>query len=205
LDSNEEFDELMRLEENGGASAFADLLYLPEDAQNLPGPSSLCQAKGAFKLMAQCYQILHAQLHADATHWAFRLEGMFLAAEQGSEPSFSLSPVAAAGEGGFYLSGGMDIQLWLDTLPTFRCTLQDLTLWVRGACLFVLSDDILGDIIHMAWKFFCAMPLFPRMHTMFEMFSATPVSILEEARFHLPGVGPLGPPPPAHVPPFLGW
>jgi hypothetical protein len=37
------------------------------------------------------------------------------------------------------------------------------------------------------------------------MFSATPVSIPEKARVRLPGVGPLSPPPPAHVPPFLGW
>jgi hypothetical protein len=43
------------------------------------------------------------------------------------------------------------------------------------------------------------------MHAVFEMFSATPVSIPEEARFHVPGNGPLGPPPPAHPPPFLGW
>jgi hypothetical protein len=101
--------------------------------------------------------------------------------------------------------GGMDVQLWLDALPTFRHMLQDLTLWVRGACLFVLPDEILGDIIHMAWEFFCAMLLFPQTCIAFEMFSATPVSTPEEARFHLPGVGPLGPPPPAHVPPFLGW
>jgi hypothetical protein len=168
----------------------------------MPGPSSLHWAKGAFKLMA--LQISRAQLHADATHWAFHLEGTFLATEQGSEPSSSLSPVAVAGEGGLYLLGGMDIQLWLDALPTFRHTLQDLTLWVRGACLFVLSDNVLGDIVHMAWEFFCATLLFPQMHIVFETFSATPVSIPEEARFHLPGVGPLGPPPPAHIPPFLG-
>jgi hypothetical protein len=111
--------------------------------------------------MALHYQISHAQLRADATHWAFYLEGTFLAAEQGSEPSSSLSPMAVAGEGEFCPLGGMDIQLWLDALPTFRCMLQDLTLWVRGACLFVLSDDVLGDIVHMAWEFFCATLLFP--------------------------------------------
>jgi hypothetical protein len=55
----------------------------------------------------------------------------------------------------------MDVQPWLDTLPTFRCTLQDLTLWLRGACLFALPDDVLGYIIHMAWEFFCATLLFP--------------------------------------------
>jgi hypothetical protein len=98
----------------------------------------------------------------------------------------------------------MDIQLWLDALPTFRCMLQDLTLWLRGACLFFLSDNVSGDIIHMAWEFFCAMLLFPQTHAAFETFSAAPVSTLEEARFHLAGVGPLGPPPPAHAPPFLG-
>jgi hypothetical protein len=155
-DSDEEFDQLMRFEEDSGASASADLLYLPEDAQDLPGPSSLHRVTCAFEHMALRYQTSHAQLHADAAHWAFHLDGTFLATEQSSELSSPLSPVAAAGEGALYLSGGMDVQLWLDALPTFRRTLQDLTLWLRGACLFILSDDILGDIIHMAWEFFCA-------------------------------------------------
>jgi hypothetical protein len=201
-DSDEEFDQLMRLEEDGMASGFADLLYLPEDAQDLPGASSLRRAKVAFELMALRYQTSRAQLRADAAHWAFHLEGTFLATEQGSEPSSSLSPLA--GEGALYSSRGMDVQLWLGALPTFRRTLQDLTLWVRGACLFALPDDVLGDIIHMAWEFFCATLLFPRTRIAFETFSATPVSTPEEARFRLPGVGPFGPPPPAHVPPFLG-
>jgi hypothetical protein len=74
--------------------------------------------------------------------------------------------------------------LWLDALPTFRCMLQDLTLWLRGACLFILPDNVLGDVIHMAWEFICVMLLFPQMCAAFEMFLATPVSILEEARFH---------------------
>jgi hypothetical protein len=128
-----------------------------------------------------------------------------LAAQQGSELSSSLSPMAAAGEGGFHPSGGMDVQLWLDALPTFRHMLQDLTLWLRGACLFVLSDDVLG--ISFTWHGSSSVPhcYFLEPRTTFELFSATPVSIPEETRFHLSGVGPCGPPPTAHSPPFLGW
>jgi hypothetical protein len=77
LDSDEQFDQLMRLEEDGRACGFADLLYLPEDAQDLPGASLFHRAKGAFELMALRYQISHAQLHADTAHWAFHLEGTF--------------------------------------------------------------------------------------------------------------------------------
>jgi hypothetical protein len=75
------------------------------------GPSSLHQANVAFEPVAWCYQTLCAQLCMDATHWAFHLEDMFLAAEQGSGPFSPLSPAVAVGEQELYLSEGMDTQL----------------------------------------------------------------------------------------------
>jgi hypothetical protein len=54
-----------------------------------------------------------------------------LAAEENLGPFFSFSPAVTADVGGLYLGGGIDVQPWLDALPTFRCTLQDLTLWLK--------------------------------------------------------------------------
>jgi hypothetical protein len=152
--------------EDDGALGPTDLLFPSEWNEPMLRPSTLYQAHIASELATEQFFISRAQMRADADSWSFLLEDTFLAGGSSLQPSSSLPWE------GFCLPDDGDAQLWLDSVPTVRCIIGDLILWVRGACLSVLPDDSLGNFIHLAWNFFCATLAFSRTCAAFKIATA---------------------------------
>jgi hypothetical protein len=143
-------------------------------------------------------QASRAEARLAATTWSFTLNDTFLCDGFGSLLS---RPPAVAGVS--LAVTGDEIAEWLEQSTTFFRCLRDLTLWVRGAAIFLLPDIVLEDIACAAWDLFCATLIFPRTRSAFEAFTDSPVASPEAARYRLAGVGPVGPPLPlSHARPF---
>jgi hypothetical protein len=91
---------------------------------------------------------------------------------------------------------------WAEGVPDFKLAMGKFSAWLRGACVAVLPQEVLGQIYHEVWNLFCTTLLFPRTRSAFEAFIQAPVASPEAARFRLAGVGPAGPPPPPGVSPL---
>jgi hypothetical protein len=185
---------------NNGASGEGDARdpFIPHLQGDLAmaRPSTIRRLLAASAALRLRLQSDRADARLEAELQSFTLNDTFLCTGPGSLPSRlpDRRSITVTGD---------EIDVWLEHSTTFFQSVRDLTLWVRGAAIFLLPDTVLEDIFYAAWDLFCATLIFPRMRSAFEAFTLSPVASPEEARYRLAGVGPVGPPlPPSHARPF---
>lgn len=181
-------------DEGGVPGHLSTLQDLGDNAWTVSRPSTIRLYQEAVDLGVLCIHTKCAQRRACAEEQSCTLEDTFLGGEPCS-PHIAPPPTLVAQTGGCNTLQWV----WLRTTPIILPSLHNLTLWVWCAKIAILPDEDLGLIYHRAWNLFCVTLSFPRMREAFETFCATPVTSPEVARFHLPWIGPFGPPPPAHV------
>jgi hypothetical protein len=85
-------------------------------------------------------QTSRAEARLAATTWSFILNDTFLCDGFGSLP-FRPQAVAGAVTGVSLAQMSEEIREWVEQSTTFIVSLRNLTLWVRGAAIFLLPDN----------------------------------------------------------------
>ena len=204
-DLDEEDDDVVYLSvsrvrsEEGVDPPLATVPYTGEDIWHSARASTLCRYQVATDLLEQRVRDRRAWARTNAELQSFYLGDTFIATLNGS----SLLPPLASQAGGILSLATEAARSQAAAFSVVIKSLGNLSLWLRGACISVLPPEILDDISHLVWNFFCATLHLPQTRSAFEAFIANPVSSPEEARFRLPGIGPMGPPRPHGARPFF--
>ena len=185
---------------NEGDPPLATVPYSGEDIWHSARASTLCRYQVATDLLEQRIRDRRASARMNAEVQSFYLGDTFIATLNGSS---SLLPPLASQAGGISSLATEAARSQAAAFSVVIKSLGNLSLWLRGACISVLPPEILDDISHLVWNFFCATLHLPQTCSVFEAFIANPVSSPEEARFRLPGIGPMGPPRPHGARPFF--
>jgi hypothetical protein len=185
-----------------GGSLAGNLLPSPGGCLDMARPSTVYRFQAALQLSQRRIRERRAARRLDADRRSSWLEDSFFAVEVHSMAlSLCPCPDPAVAEGDSVEAGTSACE-WAEGVPGFRSAMGKFSAWLRGACIAVLPQEVLGQIYHEVWNLFCTTLLFPRTRSAFEAFIQSPVASPEAARFRLAGVGPVGPPPPPGVSPL---
>jgi hypothetical protein len=185
-----------------GGSLTDSLLPSPGGCLDMARPSTVYRYGAAVQLSQRRIHERRAARRWDAERRSSWLEDSFFAVEvHAMALSHCPCPDPAVAERDDMEVGASALE-WAEGVPDFKLAMGKFSAWLRGACIAVLPQEVLGQIYHEVWNLFCTTLLFPRTRSAFEAFIQSPVASPEAARFRLAGVGPVGPPPPPGISPL---
>src|ERR1700682_2841618 len=138
-----------------GGSLADSLLPSPGGCLDMARPSTVYRYGAAGQLSQQRVHERRAARRLDAERRSSWLEDSFFAVEvHAMALSHRPCPDPAAAEGDDMEVGAFALE-WAEGVPDFKLAMGKFSAWLRGACVAVLPQEILGQIYHEVRNLFC--------------------------------------------------